>query len=91
VNENDITWQLREKSTSGGGLSPRAAARSQRSNRVTPTHGPYSYDLVKARTETFLVFDSAASDNSQVEDAQDVVYRRLILGMDCNREPLTIS
>jgi hypothetical protein len=30
---------------SGGGFSPRAAARSQRSNRVTPTHGPYSYDL----------------------------------------------
>ena len=40
--------------TSVGGFSPRASARSHRSKRVTPTHGPNSYDLVKAASANII-------------------------------------
>jgi hypothetical protein len=58
-----------------------AFARFQRSKRVTPTHGPYSYDLKQWRNVKGEDIERTTTD-SQVEDPKNLVNLRLFLTMN---------
>lgn len=67
------------KRTSGGGFRPRALARSQRSRRVTPINGPYSYDLERYQDHVSIVILYRRVEKKEyfgvhVEDSQYMVY-----------------